>query len=102
MFAPSPAEIYIYILCISGKIIDTDALVEVLRNKKIRGAALDVTEPEPLPEGHPLLSLDNVVLTSHKGSCDVGGRHMMWQDTCDSLKAVLLDGTDIPERNRLV
>jgi len=37
-----------------GPIVDTDALVSELRNNRIRGAALDVTDPEPLPEDHPL------------------------------------------------
>lgn len=40
-----------------GEIIDTDALVEALQTGKIRGAALDVTDPEPLPEGHELLKM---------------------------------------------
>jgi phosphoglycerate dehydrogenase-like enzyme len=48
-----------------GGLIDTDALVEALRARTIAGAALDVTEPEPLPDGHPLWSLDNVIITSH-------------------------------------
>ena len=48
-----------------GMIIDTDALVEALRTQKIAGAALDVTEPEPLPEGHPLWSAPNVFITPH-------------------------------------
>jgi len=37
-----------------GPIVDTDTLVSELRNNRIRGAALDVTDPEPLPEDHPL------------------------------------------------
>ena len=37
-----------------GSLIDTDALVEALRARAIGGAALDVTDPEPLPDGHPL------------------------------------------------
>ncbi|KAM7197106.1 hypothetical protein V8F33_005765 [Rhypophila sp. PSN 637] len=40
-----------------GEIIDTDALVDALKTDKIRGAALDVTDPEPLPEGHELLKM---------------------------------------------
>ena len=49
-----------------GPIIDTDALLEALRSGKIR-AALDVTDPEPLPEGHPLWSAPNVMITPHIG-----------------------------------
>ena len=48
-----------------GELIDTDALVDVLRDGAIGGAALDVTDPEPLPDGHPLWTLDNVIITPH-------------------------------------
>lgn len=48
-----------------GELVDTDALVEALEEKTIGGAALDVTDPEPLPEGHRLWSLDNVIVTPH-------------------------------------
>jgi len=48
-----------------GPIVDELALIEALRNRTIAGAALDVFEKEPLPSDSPLLSLDNVVLTSH-------------------------------------
>ena len=48
-----------------GPLIDTDALVTALEDGKIGGAALDVTDPEPLPEGHPLWTMDNVLITPH-------------------------------------
>jgi D-3-phosphoglycerate dehydrogenase len=48
-----------------GGIVDTDALVAALTDGGIAGAALDVTDPEPLPEGHPLWSLGNVLITPH-------------------------------------
>ncbi len=48
-----------------GPIVDTDALVSDLRNNRIRGAALDVTDPEPLPEDHPLWGLGNATITPH-------------------------------------
>lgn len=48
-----------------GAIIDTDALVDALRRGAIGGAALDVTDPEPLPDGHPLWEMENVIITSH-------------------------------------
>jgi phosphoglycerate dehydrogenase-like enzyme len=51
-----------------GSLIDTDALVEALRAGHIGGAALDVTDPEPLPEGHPLWKMPNVVVTAHTAS----------------------------------
>ncbi|HEY5109072.1 MAG TPA: D-isomer specific 2-hydroxyacid dehydrogenase family protein [Acidimicrobiales bacterium] len=48
-----------------GRHVDTDALVAGLRDGAIAGAALDVTEPEPLPDGHPLWDLDNCIVTPH-------------------------------------
>ncbi|MGH2704108.1 MAG: NAD(P)-dependent oxidoreductase [Actinomycetota bacterium] len=53
-----------------GALVDTDALVEALRSGRIGGAALDVTEPEPLPEDHALWPLDDVIITSHSASTD--------------------------------
>jgi len=48
-----------------GPIVDEEALVEVLRARRIGGAGLDVFETEPIPAGHPLLSLENVILAPH-------------------------------------
>lgn len=48
-----------------GELIDTDALVAALEAKTIGGAALDVTDPEPLPEGHRLWELDEAIITPH-------------------------------------
>ncbi len=48
-----------------GPIINTDDLIEALDSETIRGAALDVTDPEPLPDGHPLWSAKNVIITPH-------------------------------------
>jgi phosphoglycerate dehydrogenase-like enzyme len=50
-----------------GPIVDEVALVDVLRARRIAGAGLDVFDHEPLPADHPLLSLDNTVLTPHLG-----------------------------------
>ncbi|THE65645.1 D-2-hydroxyacid dehydrogenase [Salinadaptatus halalkaliphilus] len=48
-----------------GPVVETDALVDALRRQDIRGASLDVTDPEPLPEDHPLWGFDNVQITPH-------------------------------------
>ena len=48
-----------------GGVVDTEALVEALRSGQIGGAALDVTDPEPLPAGHPLWDLPNCLITPH-------------------------------------
>lgn len=50
-----------------GPIIETDALVSALQFNDIRGAALDVTDPEPLPSEHPLWRMQNVLITPHTG-----------------------------------
>ena len=47
-----------------GKTVDTDALLESLRAGRIR-AALDVTDPEPLPANHPLWEAPNILITPH-------------------------------------
>lgn len=56
-----------------GAVVDTDALVEALHTGRVH-AALDVTEPEPLPEGHSLWTAPNVLITPHVG----GGSSAMW------------------------
>ncbi|HEX4219940.1 MAG TPA: NAD(P)-dependent oxidoreductase, partial [Acidimicrobiales bacterium] len=48
-----------------GRHVETDALVGALDRGSIAGAALDVTDPEPLPDGHPLWSLPNCIITPH-------------------------------------
>ena len=71
-----------------GPVVDTQALVEVLRRKPIV-AALDVTDPEPLPADHPLLELPNVLVTPHIASATVQTRLRMAQIAVDNLLAAL-------------
>jgi glyoxylate reductase len=59
-----------------GPVIDTDALLDVLRRKPII-AALDVTDPEPLPADHPLLGLPNALVVPHVASATVETRTRM-------------------------
>ena len=54
-----------------GSLVDTDALVSALQSGTIAGAGLDVTDPEPLPAGHPLWSMANVLVTPHDANPDV-------------------------------
>jgi len=60
-----------------GPVIDMDALYEALRDHKIFAAGLDVTEPEPLPLDHPLLTLDNFIITPHIASASRPARDKM-------------------------
>jgi phosphoglycerate dehydrogenase-like enzyme len=55
-----------------GGVVDTDALVEALNSKRVAAAGLDVTDPEPLPKGHPLWSR-NVIITPHSAGQSPGG-----------------------------
>jgi glyoxylate reductase len=72
-----------------GPIVDNMALYEALRDKKIAYAALDVTEPEPMPADHPLLKLDNVIVVPHIASASVATRTKMGLMTADNLIAGL-------------
>ncbi|CAE8708620.1 unnamed protein product [Polarella glacialis] len=78
-----------------GKIVDTDALVHALQIGEIAKAALDVTEPEPLPLGHPLLQLENVILSPHLGTAESGTRCKMMAMALANLRAGL-DGMSLP------
>jgi len=60
-----------------GGVVDTNDLYEALRDGVIAYAALDVTEPEPLPADHPLLSLENVLITPHIASASHATRGKM-------------------------
>jgi len=62
-----------------GGVVDSDALYTALKNKRIFGAGLDVTELEPLPANHPLLTLDNIIIMPHLGSASITTRdNMAW------------------------
>lgn len=64
-----------------GRVVETDALVDALRRNAVRGAALDVTDPEPLPADHPLWGFDNVLITPH----NAGHTPAYWDRTADIL-----------------
>ncbi|MEA2352748.1 MAG: glyoxylate reductase [Thermoleophilaceae bacterium] len=70
-----------------GEVVETDALVRALREGWIAAAALDVTDPEPLPAGHPLLDL--ALVTPHIGSASRRTRELMASMAVDNLLAGL-------------
>ncbi|MEZ4677531.1 MAG: D-glycerate dehydrogenase [Caldilineaceae bacterium] len=72
-----------------GGVVDHNALLEALQNDWIYAAAIDVTEPEPLPRDHPLLQQKNLVITPHLGSATRQTRRRMGQLSVDNLKAGL-------------
>ena len=68
-----------------GPVVDTAALTEALQQGIIYAAGLDVTDPEPLPRDHPLLSLDNVTLAPHLGSATMQTRRKMAEISVENL-----------------
>jgi glyoxylate reductase len=72
-----------------GPIVDTNALVRALNQGWIAGAALDVTDPEPLPGEHPLLMCPNLTLAPHIGSATTATRAAMTDMAVDNLLAGL-------------
>jgi glyoxylate reductase len=72
-----------------GGVVDTSALTEALQSGRIAAAALDVTDPEPLPRDHPLLRLDNVVIVPHLGSATHETRTSMAELSVNNLLAGL-------------
>ena len=78
-----------------GAIVDTQALYDALVNNTIAFAALDVTDPEPLPGDHPLLTLQNILITPHVGSATHETRTRMALLAVDNLIAGL-NGQRLP------
>lgn len=68
-----------------GPVVEMAALTEALQNRRIYAAALDVTDPEPLPRDHPLLSLDNVIIAPHLGSATEQTRQKMAEVSVENL-----------------
>jgi glyoxylate reductase len=72
-----------------GPLVDTDALVSALRAGEIAGAALDVTDPEPLPDDHPLLGAPGLLVVPHIASATHATRERMAEMAVDNLLAGL-------------
>jgi phosphoglycerate dehydrogenase-like enzyme len=72
-----------------GPLVDENALINVLKDRAIAGAALDVYNTEPLPESHPLRSLDNVLATPHIGFVTEETYKIFYRDTVENITAWL-------------
>jgi glyoxylate reductase len=73
-----------------GGIIDPDALYDSLHTHRIAAAAIDVTEPEPIPADSPLLDLENLIVTPHIASASIQSRDKMAQMAAENLLAGLV------------
>lgn len=78
-----------------GPIVDQDALADALREGRLAGAGLDVTDPEPLPPDHPLYATPNLLVVPHIGSATTTARAAMADRAVDNLLAAL-DGKPMP------
>ncbi len=74
-----------------GGLVRTDELATALEEGQLAGAALDVTEPEPLPRDHPLVEHPDVIITPHLGSATVESREGMFIRTVENLMAGMQD-----------
>ncbi|RUS82477.1 hypothetical protein EGW08_009740 [Elysia chlorotica] len=72
-----------------GPIVKTPDLVEALKSGQIAGAGLDVTDPEPLPKDHPLVQMDNCVVTPHLGTNTTKARLAMAKNTALNITSLL-------------
>ena len=69
-----------------GPIIEEQALISVLKNKQIAGAAIDVFDNEPLPPAHPFRTLDNLLATPHIGYVSQGLYKTFYEDTVSNIQ----------------
>ncbi|OZD73072.1 D-isomer specific 2-hydroxyacid dehydrogenase family protein [Rhodococcus sp. 14-2470-1a] len=80
-----------------GSLVDTDALVDALTARTVGGAGLDVTDPEPLPDGHPLWTLPNAIVTPHDSN-PTALRHAAYADHVASNVARFVAGETLAAR----
>ena len=85
------------IITARGQVLDLAALADALRSGTIAGAALDVTDPEPLPPTDPLLTAPNLIVIPHLGSATHRTREAMADIAVDNLLAGLA-GDPLPHR----
>lgn len=68
----------VFVNAARGGLVDHDALVAAIDSGHLQSAGLDVTEPEPLPQDHPLLHRENVIVTPHIAAATVAGKNRMY------------------------
>jgi phosphoglycerate dehydrogenase-like enzyme len=83
-----------------GPVVDEGALLAALRERRIAGAGLDVFEPEPVAKNHPVLALDNVVITPHLGYVTEEGYRLLYGQAVENIRA-FLDGKPLRPLNQL-
>jgi len=69
-----------------GWLVDSPALVSALKERRIAGAALDATEPEPLPADHPLWTAGNIIITSHTSAVSTGSIQRTMDLFCENVR----------------
>jgi phosphoglycerate dehydrogenase-like enzyme len=74
-----------------GPIVDEAALIDMLENRRIAGVAIDVFDSEPLPPDHPLLKVENTILTPHIGYVTDGTFEAYYQSAVESIEAFIAD-----------
>ncbi len=79
----------VFINTARGGLVDQDAMLAALDSGRLAGAGLDVTDPEPLPVGHPLLGREDIVVTPHVASATADGKIRILRTAFDEAMAVL-------------
>ena len=81
----------VHMLCLArGGIINTNALLRALDSGKVAGAGLDVTDPEPLPDDHPLWDYPNVIITPHSSGQSEAAHRRLGEFVADNAQRFLL------------